>query len=116
MVRRLTDLLSRAERTAEAELLRPNQLRLQDVVAERRRREATRQAVRPAPPESDPHSPRPATTPPQPATPPPSPPSSSALRAALSSRDDLRQAMLLREVLDPPLSLRDQEFGRFRFW
>jgi hypothetical protein len=112
MGRRLRDLFTRAERAADPGPLRPNQLRLQDVTAQRQHREAVqdagRQAVRRLPRETDPR-------PPRPTAPPPSPPPTSALRAALSSRDGLRQAMLLREVLDPPLSLRDQETGRSRF-
>src|SRR5690606_11227637 len=86
--------------------LRPNQLRREDVVLPRRRPAAPSASARP--------DTRPPSTPPrarsQPAAArqtgqlaPPVPP----IRAALSSRDGLRQAMLLREVLGPPVSLRN---------
>ena len=119
MVSRLIERLRGSPTPTDSGLLRPNQLRLQDVVAQRQRREASqatsqavaRHAPRPRPLETDLpalRSTRRAPTPPHPAR-------SAWLRTALSSRDSLRQAMLLREVLDPPLSLRDQETGRSRY-
>ena len=108
MVRRLFETVTGAAGDEERGPLRPNQLRLQDVVVQRQRRQAARpapSAPAPAPP------PRPAR---QQAAPLP-PARSSSLREMLSSRRGLRQALLLREVLDPPLALRDPASDRFRF-
>jgi hypothetical protein len=96
---RLRELLRRTRDDRPPPLLRPNQLRLDVVRAERLRREA-RQASQLPSEEQRARRPPPAPTPPM-ARPQP------RQHAALGSRSRLRQALLLKEVLDPPLALRE---------
>jgi hypothetical protein len=108
MMQRLLDALRRG-RSSEPprRQYRPNELRLDTVRAERLRRDArraepaARQPVR-SPEELQERGPRDPL--PAPATQPRSAPKQIA---ALKTRSGLRQAWLLKEILGPPLALRD---------
>jgi len=108
VIRRLIQALTTVDGGTNRVPLRPNQLRRDDAIAERRRQEAARRSDRPGAQASQTRPNREAANPPRHESP-------GSLPAALSSRAGLRQAMLLREVIGPPLSLRDQESGRVRF-
>ena len=109
MIQRLRDALRRGRSTEQLHRqYRPNELRLDVVRAERLRRETRRAEPAVGPParsleelrERRPQEPLPA-----PATrshPAPQP------IAALKTRSGLRQAWLLKEILSPPLALRDR--------
>ena len=108
MMQRLRDALRRGRSTEHSQRqYRPNELRLDVVRAERLRREARRAEPPPGLPgrsleelgERRPQKP----------LPPPVTRSHRASRqvAALKTRSGLRQAWLLKEILDPPLALRN---------
>jgi hypothetical protein len=101
--RRLRRALTNAQSTQDPGPARPNQLRREDVVLPRRRATAPPARDRSGVAARSQSQPRPPVSPPlgQPAPPP------NSLRAELTSRGGLRRAMLLREVLGPPVSLRD---------
>ncbi|MBA2597291.1 MAG: hypothetical protein H0V00_11785 [Chloroflexia bacterium] len=107
MIARLWNLVQRGRRDQPPRHLRPNELRRGVVRAERLRREAL--ATRPvldrqqrSPEEQQPR--RPPVAPPQATT-----VTAERFRtAALRSRSGLRQALLLKEILDPPVALRDR--------
>ena len=109
MMQRLRDALRRS-RSVEPphRQYRPNELRLDTVRAERLRRDALRAepaASQPGHSLEKQQARRPRESPARaPAT-----QLRPALRqiAALKTRSDLRQAWLLKEILDPPLALRD---------
>jgi hypothetical protein len=112
MMQRLLDALRRG-RSAEPSQrhYRPNELRLDTVRAERVRREARRPEPAPRQPARSqeelqaraPREPRPA-----PIT---QPRRARHQLAALKTRSGLRQAWLLKEILGPPLALRDPSHG-----
>ncbi|MDQ3694569.1 MAG: hypothetical protein M3464_13230 [Chloroflexota bacterium] len=108
MIRRVLATLTRRGGAADPGPVRPNQLRREDVTAERRRREARRvqPTVMTAPPARAPH---PAVSgPPRSAEP-------TMLGMMLSSRSGLRQLLLAREVLGPPLALSDRDSWQHRW-
>ena len=109
MIRRLWDVLQRGRSDQPASRQsRPNELRLDVVRAERLRRESRQFASRGYDSQLSLEEQRPrrnlaeeplaarASTKPRPV-------------ASLKSRTALRQAILLKEVLDPPLALRDRQ-------
>ncbi len=108
MIRQVLATLTRRGGAADPGPVRPNQLRRDDVTAERRRREARRVqppevAARPA------WAPHPAESrPPRSAEP-------TTVGAMLSSRSGLRQVILGREVLGPPLALSDRDSWQSRW-
>ncbi len=108
MMQRLRDALGRG-RSAEppSRQFRPNELRLDVARAERLRREARRTEPAAAPPGRSLEELRPRR--PQEALPAPATRSLPARQqfAALKTRSGLRQAWLLKEILSPPLALRD---------
>jgi hypothetical protein len=108
MMRRLRDALRRGRSTEQPQRqYRPNELRLDVVRAERLRREA-RQAD-PAADSSWRSLEELEERRPQESVPAPAAGSRRASRqiAALKTRSGLRQAWLLKEILDPPRALRD---------
>ncbi len=105
MFRRTLGAIQRRTGAPAAGLLRPNELRLDVVRAERLRREARRPdaiANPPRIPPEEPQSLRAPTAETGPARRNPDP----SLVAALKSRSGLRQAWLVKEILGPPRALR----------
>jgi hypothetical protein len=109
MIQRLRDALRPAQSVEQpVRQYRPNELRLDVVRAERLRREARRVEPAAGPPgrsleelgERRPQAPLPAPA----ARSRPAP----HQIAALKTRSGLRQAWLLKEILSPPLALRDR--------
>lgn len=96
MIRRLLEVFRRPPPPPRH---RPNELRLDQVRAERRRREALRATVPPAEEERSRREPEPPLT--RPARPP--------LLARPIARADLRRALLLEEIIRPPLAVRERD-------
>lgn len=103
MLRRLRELLQRQQSPPQ---FRPNELRMDVARAERLRREALRGDFRSTPGAEE----RPTRREPSIAAPAVRPPPASRV-PGLRSRVGLRRAMLLKEILEPPLALREAEWG-----
>lgn len=104
MIRRVLDVLRRRDSQPVSRPLRPNELRRDVVQAERHRREGLRsEAAFNRQDLSDEQRPRR-----QPEAPiaPPHVTAEPWHVAALTSRSGLRRALVLKEILDPPLALR----------
>lgn len=105
MMRHVLELLRRQPATPHP---RPNALRLEDARAERLRREAQRRQPAPGRPSAESEENRPRREQP-PALPPASP--RPALLTRPLSRAELRRAILLGEIIGPPLALREMGDG-----
>jgi hypothetical protein len=114
MMQRLLEALRQGRSAEPAQRqYRPNELRLDTVRAERLRREARRPepaARQPARSLEELHVPVRAPREPRPA-PITQPRRARHQLAALKTRSGLRQAWLLKEILGPPLALRDSSHG-----
>ena len=106
MMRRLRELFHRQQRPPQ---YRPNELRLEAARAERLRRESLRGDIRSTPGAEE----RPLRREPPTAAPVAAPPPASRV-PGLRSRAGLRRAMLLKEILEPPLALRGTRQGERR--
>ena len=109
MTQHLRDALRRGRSTPPERQYRPNELRLDLVRAERLRREARRAeplSSQQAPSLEEPQAQEPGSLESPTPTPAIGPHSVAKQIAALKTRSGLRQAWLLKEILDPPLALR----------
>jgi hypothetical protein len=110
MMQRLRDALRELSDQPPNRQFRPNELRRDVVRAERLRREARRTEPALTRPQLSAEEQRSRRAQPSPALATPARESPSRL-SALTTRSGLRQAWLLKEILSPPMALRDPSTG-----